>query len=246
MAHWLRERSGYARVSIYAAAAVLTFVLAAGLGAMGALTLGGDLGFLEREEPQPAGGQNAGQAQKKDGAAEREEAAVDVQREEAAFERKEAAFERKEAAAEQEAAASQREEAEYIGAIRDIQTRSVRAFLNSHDKLLRYDALTAADVEEMQANETVLEEMDDQTGDLAPPRKYEEQYGVFSAAIDELHGATRLAYGMAADPVAAAEQGFDEYDGRVNEASDLLLSSNDLLNKEYETIEGVREVSPDF
>lgn len=238
MAHWLRERSGYARVSIYAAAAVLAFVLAAGLGAMGALTLRGDLGFLEREEPQPAGGQNAGQAQEKDGAAEREEAAVDAQREEAASERKEAA-------AEQEAA-SQREEAEYIGAIRDIQTRSVRAFLNSHDKLLRYDALTAADVEEMQANETVLEEMNDQTGDLAPPGKYEEQYGVFSAAIDELHEATRLAYGMAADPVAAAEQGFDEYDGRVNEASDLLLSSNDLLNKEYETIEGVREVSPDF
>jgi hypothetical protein len=25
-----------------------------------------------------------------------------------------------------------------------------------------------------------------------------------------------------------------------------LLSSNDLLNKEYETIEGVREVSPEF
>ena len=232
MAHWLRERSGYARVSIYAAAAVLAFVLAAGLGAMGALTLRGDLGFLEREEPQPAGGQNAGQAQEEDGAAEREEATVDAQREEAAEER--------------EGVTSQREEAEYIGAIRDIQTRSVRAFLNSHDKLLRYDALTAADVEEMQANETVLEEMNDQTGDLAPPRKYEEQYGVFSAAIDELHGATRLAYGMAADPVAAAEQGFDDYDGRVNEASDLLLSSNDLLNKEYETIEGVREVSPDF
>ena len=238
---------------MYAAAAALAFVLAAGLGAIGALTLRGDLGFLEREEPQPAGGQNAGQAQEEDGAAEREEATVDAQREEAASEREEAAAEREgvtsqreEAAAEQEAAASQREEAEYIGAIRDIQTRSVRAFLNSHDKLLRYDALTAADVEEMQANETVLEEMNDQTGDLAPPRKYEEQYGVFSAAIDELHEATRLAYGMAADPVAAAEQGFDEYDGRVNEASDLLLSSNDLLNKEYETIEGVREVSPDF
>jgi hypothetical protein len=253
MVHWLRERSRYARVSIYAAAAVLAFLLAAGLGAMGALTLRGDLGFLEREGPQPAGEQNAGQAQNKDGAAEREEAAVDAQREDAASEREEAAAEledaaseRKEAVAEQEAAASQREEAEYIGAVGDIQTRSVRAFLNSHDKLLRYDALTAADVEEMQANETVLEEMDDQTGDLAPPRKYEEQYGVFSAAIDELHEATRLAYGMAADPVAAAEQGFDEYDGRVNEASDFLLSSNDLLNKEYETIEGVREVSPDF
>jgi hypothetical protein len=40
---------------------------------------------------------------------------------------------------------------------------------------------------------------------------------VFLSAIDELHEAARLAYGMASDPVAAAEQGFDEYDGRVNE-----------------------------
>src|SRR4028118_1192046 len=94
MAHWMRGRSGYARVSIYAAAAVLAFVLAAGLGAMGALTLRGDLGFLEREEPQPAGGQNAGQAQEKDGAAEREETAVDAQREEVASEREEAASQR--------------------------------------------------------------------------------------------------------------------------------------------------------
>src|SRR4028118_561921 len=90
MADWLRERSRYARISMYAVAAVLAFLLAAGLGAMGALTLRGDLGFLEREGPQPAGGQNAGQAQNKDGAAEREEAAVDAQREDAASGRGEA------------------------------------------------------------------------------------------------------------------------------------------------------------
>jgi hypothetical protein len=122
----------------------------------------------------------------------------------------------------------------------------VGAFLDSHKKLLRYDALTAADVEEMQANQTALEEMNEQTGDLAPPRKYQEQYDVFSAAIDELQEATRLGYVMAADPVAAAEQGFDEYDGQVNEASALLQRSNGLLGKDYETIEDIREISPEF
>jgi hypothetical protein len=238
MSHWVRTRSPLVRTLIYAALAILVFALAASVGAMGALLmLRGDVtGLPERQEPRSADEQAVGRARQEDGAAEQEEAAAE--REEAA--------EQDQAAASRSADAAQRAEGEYVDAVEDIQTDAVVAFRNSHEKLLRYDSLSADDVEVMQANETVLEEMNDQTGDLAPPRKYEEQYGVFSAAIDELHGATRLAYGMAADPVAAAEQGFDEYDGRVNEASDFLLSSNDLLNKEYETIEGVREVSPDF
>ena len=211
MSHWVRTRSPLVRTLVYAALAILAFALAAGVGAMGALLmLRGDVtGLLERQEPRSADEQAVGRARQEDGAAEREEAA-----------------------ASRSADAAQRAEGEYVDAVEDIQTDAVVAFRNSHEKLLRYDSLSADDIEEMQANETVLEEMNDQTGDLAPPRKYEEQYGVFSAAIDELHGATRLAYGMASDPVAAAEQGFDEYDGRVNEASDLLLRSNDLLNKE--------------
>jgi len=142
--------------------------------------------------------------------------------------------------------ASQRDEAEYIGTVGDIQSGAVETFLESHEKLSRYDALTADDVEEMKANETALQEMADQATNLAPPRKYEEQHEVFGSAIDELRNAARLAHGMAADPVAAAELGFDEYDGHVNEASALLRRSNELLGKDYETIEGVREVSPEF
>jgi hypothetical protein len=69
---------------------------------------------------------------------------------------------------------------------------------------------------------------------------------VFNAAIDELREAARLAHGMAADPVAAAELGFDEYDGHVDEASALLRRSNKLLGKDYEAIEGVREISPEL
>jgi hypothetical protein len=50
---------------------------------------------------------------------------------------------------------------------------------------------------------------------------------VFGAAIDELREAGHLAYVMAADPVAATELGFDEYDGHVKEAS---ASCNDPTN----------------
>lgn len=143
-------------------------------------------------------------------------------------------------------AASQRDEAEYVGTIGDIQTRAVETFRESHEKLLRYDALAADDIGELKANEAALQDMAHRAADLAPPQEYEEQHEVFGSAIDELRNAARLAHGMAADPVAATEIGFDEYDGHVNEASALLGRSNELLGKDYEAIEGVREVSPAF
>lgn len=142
--------------------------------------------------------------------------------------------------------ASQRDEAEYVGTVGDIQSGAVETFLESHEKLSRYDALTADDVGEMKANETALRDMADRAADLAPPREYEEQHEVFGSAIDELREAAWLAHVMAADPVAAAELGFDEYDGHVNEASALLRRSNDLLGKDYEAIGDVREVSPEL
>jgi hypothetical protein len=175
----------------------------------------------ETEESRPTDEQDAGRAQQRDGAAD-------------------------EAAVEQKEVASQRDEAEYVGTVGDIQTGAVETFLNSHDKLLQYDALAADDVDELKADENALQDMADQAGDLAPPRKYEEQHKVFGSAIDELHEAARLAYGMAADPVVATELGFDEYDGHVNEASALLQRSNELSGKDYEAIEGVQKISPDF
>jgi hypothetical protein len=87
--------------------------------------------------------------------------------------------------------------------------------------------------------------MADRAADLAPHQEYEEQHGVFGAAIVELRKGAGLAYTMAADPVAVTETAFDEYDGRVGEASALLRQSNDMLGEDYETIEGVREVSPE-
>jgi hypothetical protein len=168
-----------------------------------------------------------------------------AEREQAAVEQKEVTSQQDEAA-DQRVVTSQRDEREYVGAVGDIQTRAVETFLKSHNKILQYDALTADDVEQMKANETALQDMADQTFSLTPTRKYEEQHEVFSAAIDQLHKAARLAYSMAADPVAAAELGFNEYDGHVSEASALLQRSNELLGKDYETIEGVQEISPEF
>ena len=238
MTHKVKVRSPLMRTLVYAAIVILAFALAAGLGAMGALMLQGDVaGSPERQEPPPAGRREGGQAQQKDGAAEQDEAAV---------EQKEAAPQQDQAAADRSADAAQRAEAEYVGAVEDIQTNAVETFRNSHEKLLRYDSLDADDVREMKANEATLQGMADQADDLAPPGKYEEQHEVFSAAIDRLRAATRLAHVMAADPVAAAELGFDEYDGRVNEASALLRRSNELLGKDHESIEGIQEVSPEF
>ena len=151
-----------------------------------------------------------------------------------------------ETAAEQQEVGSQQGEAEYVEAVGDIQTRAVETLLDSHKKLLAYDTLAADDVERMQANEAALQGMADRAADLAPPPKYEEQHDVFNAAIGELRAAARLAHGMGADPVAAAELGFDEYDGRVDEASALLQRSNGLVGKDYAAIEDVREVSPEF
>jgi hypothetical protein len=237
MTHWVRNRSPLVRTLVYAALAILAFALAAGVGAIGALMLRGDLtGFLERQEPRAADEQDVNRAQQKDGAAEREEAAS---------RQDQAAANRSADAAQRDAA--QRAEAEYVGAVEDVQTNAVETFRNSHEKLLRYDSLSAADVEEMKANESSLRGMAERAADLDPPQRYEEQHDVFVSAIDELREASRLAHVMAADPVAAAELGgFDEYDGRVEEASALVRRSNELLGEDYEAIEGVREVSPEF
>jgi hypothetical protein len=238
MTHWVRTRSPLVRTLVYAALAILAFALAAGLGAMGASMLRGDLtGVPERQESRSADERAVDRARQKDGAAEREEAGS---------ERREAASRQDQAAADRSADAAQRAEAEYVDAVEDIQTDAVETFRNSHEKLLRYDSLSAADVEEMKANEAALQGMAERAGDLAPPQRYEEQQDVFGAAIDELREAARLAHVMAADPVAAAELGFDEYDGHVNEASSLLRRSNELLGEDYESIGGVREVSPEF
>ena len=230
-AHRLRTRSPLMRTLVYAALAILAFALAVGVGATGALVLQGDLAVLpERQEPRSADEQAVSRARQEDTAAGQEEAAPGQDR----------------AAADRSADAAQRAEAAYVEAVGDIQVNAVGTFRNSHKKLLRYDSLSAADVEEMEANEAALRGMAGRATDLDPPQKYGEQHDVFASAIDRLHEATRLARVAAADPVAIADLGFDEYDGHVDEASALLRRSNELLGEEYEAIEGAREVSPEL
>ncbi len=209
------------KILAVAAAATVMLALAAGVGAMTALVLGPGPGSSGESE-RVGGAEHQREAGSPQGENQPEQAGRDG------------------------GAPDRLSEAEYINTVGDIQAGAVEAFLDSHDRLLRYDALTAGDVEEMQANEAALEGLADRASGLAPPQKYEGQHEAFSSGVDELHEAARLAYGMAADPVAAAELGFDEYDEHVNEASALLQRSNELLGKDYKALAGVREISPEF
>jgi hypothetical protein len=135
-------------------------------------------------------------------------------------------------------------EADYVGKVGDVQAASVDALLDSHEKLLRYDALTAEDVEKMRENQAVLQESADLVDRLDPPPGYEEHHQVFSSAVNELYQASRLAYGLAADPTVATQAAFDEYDGHVDSAAVRLRRSNEILAQDYKSIGDVREVSP--
>jgi hypothetical protein len=135
-------------------------------------------------------------------------------------------------------------EADYVSKVGDVQASSVDALLDSHEKLLRYDALSAEDVEKMQENQAVLRESAELVDRLDPPPSYEEHYQVFRSAVDELHEASRLAYGLAADPTAATQAAFDEYDGHVDSAAGRLRRSNEILGRDYKNVGDVREVSP--
>ena len=139
---------------------------------------------------------------------------------------------------------SQLDEASYISKVGDIQRKSVEKFLDSHNKFLRYDALTSDDIDKMRADQAALQGFAEQANDLNPPQKYKGQYEVFRLAINELHEAARLAYTLADNPTAATQSGFDEYDRHVNQAATNLKKSNRMLGRNYKTIEGAKRVSP--
>jgi hypothetical protein len=214
------------RVLFYAAAAILAFAVAAGVGATVALMLDDRLNVSGGQEPQPAAQQ--GDAPQRHGAA-----ADEPQEKDAGAWRK-------------EEATLPLSEAEYVGRVGDTQSSAVETFMDSHDKLLRYDALTSQDIDEMRANEAALEETTREADDLAPPRGYEEQHEVFVSAVAGLHETARMAYELANDPVAAAEIGFDGYDARVDRVAGLLERSNEMLGRDYKTTKGAREISPEL
>jgi hypothetical protein len=217
------KRSLLLRVLVYVLIAVLVFAVAAGVGATTAIMLRGDLSFPAKEEPGPSG-QQGNTPQHQGAVADRSQ--------------------EKESGVEQEEAASRQDEVEYASKVGDIQSKSVETFLDSHDRLLPYDALTSDDIEEMQANQATLQGFTDQVNNLNPPQKYREQYEMFRLGVSELHEAAQLAYTLAADPTAATQATFDEYDRHVNQAAAYLKKSDALLGRDYKTIEGVQRVSP--
>jgi hypothetical protein len=230
MIEWLRQRPPSLRILVYVVALTLAFAISAGAGAMGAMLLQGDLGLPGRGEPRPSAEQADTPQRQRAGAERSQQEIVPDQQEEAAVQQKDTA--------------PPLTEADYVSKVGDIQAKSVETFLDSHDRLVPYDALTADDVEEMKANKAALQGFTDQVDDLDPPQKHRDHYEVFSSATNELYEAARLAYTLAADPTAATQAEFDEYDRHVNEAEALLQRSNEILGRGYKTIRGVQEVNP--
>ncbi len=148
-----------------------------------------------------------------------------------------------EEAGKQEGASDRQSKAEYLDAVGDIQNGSVEASLDSNDKLLRYDRLTAADIDKLDANRATLEEYSERVEGLDPPERYEDQYRAFVLAIDELRDANELAYRLAANPASATQADFEAYDRHISKATSYLRQSNEILGRDYKTTEAAQKVS---
>jgi hypothetical protein len=222
------------RVVVYILVAVLAFALAAGVGAVAALMLGGEPGSTGSENSPPSEEQGNAQHSEKQGNSRQGEAKGSSRQNE----------EQDSAQQTEKQGRSQQSEADYVNKVGKLQSESVRAFLDSHDKLVHYDALTAEDVEQVQANWASLQGFTEQVGELDPPQKYEEQYEVFRSAIDDMHESTQIAYALAADPTSATQSEFEEYDRHANEAAIRLQRSNELLGRDFATLRGTQELGP--
>jgi hypothetical protein len=143
----------------------------------------------------------------------------------------------------EKAASDGMSEAAYLDEVADIQNGSVETALRSNDKLLRYDGLTAEDVEELKADYVALENYARRARDLAPSAEHEDQYKVFVLAINELRDANALAYRLAADPSSATQRRFEAYDRHVNRATAYLRRSNEMLGEDYKSAGAAREIS---
>ena len=221
------QLSPFTKFLAFAVVAILAFAMAVGIGAVAALVVSGNLSAPsgERagsEEPKPAG-----------------ERGKSPQRQQADADRPQ----QENSGATREQAASPDKQTIYVHEVGEIQANAVEAFLDSHEKLLRYDTLTSGDIEEMQANQAALQGFVDQASDLRAPKQYRNQKDAFVSAIDELHQAAQLAYALAVDPISATHDDFEDYDRIVDQAAAGLRQSNEILGKDYKTIEGVQEVS---
>jgi hypothetical protein len=143
----------------------------------------------------------------------------------------------------EKAASDGSSEAAYLDEVADIQNGSVEASLRSNNKLLRYDALTAKDVEELKVDYVALENYARRARDLAPSAEHEDQYKVFVLAIGELRDANELAYRLAADPSSATQADFEAYDRHMDRATAYLRRSNEMLGEDYKGAGAARRIS---
>ncbi len=213
------------RVLAYVLLALLALAVAVGVGAMAALMLQGWLRSSADEKPPPA--ETRGHAEEQSSPHQGQKQAVKQHDKQGA-----------------EQVGTRGNGPGYVGEVGKIQSEAVKAFMDSHEKLLRYDALTADDVEQMRANQAALRGLTEKTGGLDPPPRYEKQYELFDSAIKELRETTQLAYALAADPTSATQSDFGEYDSRAEEAAGRLRRSNGMLGRDFATMRGIREVGP--
>jgi hypothetical protein len=219
--------SSFTRFMAYAVAAILVLGMAAGIGVVAALMVSGNASSPTGEKVRSEGTSPAGEHNK---SAQPEQADTKLTQQQYSD-------------AKGGQGTPQNRQTAYVDEVGEIQAGSVDAFFDSHEMLLRYDTLTSGDVEKLQADQAALKRFAGQAGALSAPQKYREHKVVFRSAIDELHQAAQLAYVLAADPISATQAEFDQYDHLVNEAAADLQRSNEILDKDYKSIEGVKGVS---
>ena len=218
----LRTLSVPLKIAVFAAAAAALLAVAAGMGAMAALTLGPDGDSSQGAKPERVGGAHPEQGGRSQEGAEN--GASDAQN-------------TKDEGSDASSGAG------YLNKVASIQNGSVETALSSNNKLLRYDSLTAEDVEELKADYVALENYARRARDLAPSAEHEDQYKVFVLAINELREANELAYRLATDPSSATQTEFEAYDRHVNRATAYLRRSNEMLGKDYKAAEAAQEIS---
>ena len=222
------QLSPFTKILAFAVAAISAFGMAAGIGAVAALMVSGNLSAPSGER---AGPDESGAPGKQVESTQHKKADADV------------AQQQSYSGAKREQTSPQDEQTTYVDEVGEIQANSVEAFLDSHEKLLRYDTLTSGDIEELRTDQAALKKYAGQADALSVPQRYKEHKDAFQTAIDELHQAAQLAYVLAADPISATQADFDHYDHLVNEAAADLRRSNEILGRDYKTIEGVKGIS---
>jgi hypothetical protein len=134
--------------------------------------------------------------------------------------------------------------ARYLENVGDIQNAAVQASTRINDRLRRYDTISAADVETIEADYLALATYSAQAEDLDVPEEYKGQHEMFSGAIRNLYAAAEIARRVTAAPASATASDMKEYDDRVAEATSGLEQSNEILGQDYATTEGLPKVGP--